>query len=117
MSTVRVFHCDDSPAFRLLVREMLRDYEGIDVIGEAATLEEALASLPDARADVVLVDLLEGAPEDELVDRLRAVAPDSRFLVYSGMPERTGGSAEGHLHKSATFEELHRVIGQVAAGA
>ena len=111
---VRVFHCDDSESFRLLVREMLRELGDVEVIGDAATVDAALAALPDADPDVVLLDLLEERDEDELVGELRDAAPEARFVVYSGRPERTGEAAEGHVHKAVAFDELHRVITEVA---
>jgi DNA-binding NarL/FixJ family response regulator len=114
VAPVRVFHCDDSAAFRVLVREMLRDRGGVEVIGDAATVDDALAALPGTDPDVVLIDLLDACDEDELVRALRPVAPAARFLVYSGRLERTGLSADGHVHKGAPFEELVRAITAVA---
>jgi two-component system response regulator DevR len=112
---VRVFHCDDSESFRLLVREMLRELGDIEVIGDAATVDAALAALPNVSPDVVLLDLLDQGDEDDLVGRLRPAAPEARFVVYSGRPERTGAAADGHVHKAVAFDELHRVITEVAA--
>ena len=117
MVPVRVFHCDDSESFRLLVREMLRDSTDVEVVGAAATVADALAALPGADPDVILLDLLEQSGEDELVSRLRAVAPEARIVVYTGHPERTGAAADGHVHKAVAFEELHRVITEVAGRA
>jgi DNA-binding NarL/FixJ family response regulator len=117
VALVRVFHCDDSVAFRVLVREMLRELGGVEVVGDAATVDDAVAALPAAEADVVLLDLFDDVGEDELVSRLRPVAPQARFVVYSGMPERTGEAADGHLHKAAAFDEQHRVITEVAGRA
>jgi len=117
MTPVRVYLCDDSASFRLLVREMLRETGEIEVVGEASTIEEARAGLPGSDAQVVLLDLLDREHEDELVAQLRDSAPGARFVVYSGMPERQGEAAEAHVHKSAQFEELRRVIVEVAAGA
>ena len=111
---VRVFHCDDSPAFRLLVREMLGELGGVEIVGEASTLEEALDVLPGAAADVVLVDLFAREREDELLRLLRGAAPGARLLLYTGMPEdRAPDGAERHVHKSVPFEELHRAITEV----
>jgi DNA-binding NarL/FixJ family response regulator len=117
-SAVRVFHCDDSPAFRVLVREMLHDLGGVRLVGEAGTLEEALARLPEAAPDVVLVDLFEQHRKDELLELLRAAAPGARLVLYTGMPEdRAPLGADGHVHKSAPFERLRRTITEVAARA
>jgi DNA-binding NarL/FixJ family response regulator len=110
----RILVVEDEALVAMLVEDALLD-AGASVIGPAATVAEALAGLPGARADVVLVDLLDSSSEDQLIAQLRGVAPDARFLVYSGMPERTGATADGHLHKSVTFDELHRAIREVAA--
>src|SRR3954447_9702086 len=118
VTPVRVFHCDDSAAFRLLVREMLLELGGdVEIVGHAANVEDAVTALPEAAADVVLLELFDGGTQDELVSRLRPVAPGARFVVYSGMPKRTGDMADGHLHKGAAFDELHRVITEVAGRA
>jgi chemotaxis response regulator CheB len=50
--TVRVLHCDDSEAFRVLVREMLHDEDGIDLVGEADGAESAIAQARALAPDV-----------------------------------------------------------------
>ncbi len=108
---VRVFHCDDSMAFRVLVREMLQPYGDVEVVGDAATLDEAVARLPEAQADVVLVDLFERERGEQLLQVLGEAAPGARMIVYTGMPEdHSPPGTATYLHKSATFDELYRVI-------
>ena len=112
---VRVFHCDDSSAFRILVREMLLDLGGVEMVGEASDLAEALASLPGARADVVLVDLFDQERPGELLSRLRDASQGSHLLLYTGMPEQhVPVGADGHVHKSVAFTELRHAIFEVA---
>ena len=108
---VRVFHCDDSSAFRLLVREMLQTLGGVELVGEAGTLDEAVARIPGAGPDVLLVDLFERERGNELLTTLRAAAPGARLIVYTGMPEEhTPAGADDHVHKSVPFDQLHRVV-------
>ena len=114
MPTVRVFHCDDSSAFRVLVREMLAELGGVEIVGDAGTVEEALARLPTADAEVVLLDLIENWRDDDLLDPLRRAAPQAEFLIYTGMPESRVPGTLRHVHKSVPFEELHRIITEVA---
>ena len=112
---VRVFHCDDSFAFRILVREMLSDFGDVEVIGEADDLGQALTLLPAAAADVVLVDLFEQDRPETVLPRLREAAPGARLLLYTGMPAaRVPDGADGHIHKSVPFDELHGAIVQAA---
>lgn len=106
-----MFHCDDSTAFRVLVREMLREMGDVDVVGEAANLDEALERLPRTDAEVVLVDLFERDRAAQLLELLREAAPGAALLLYTGMPaDAAPGGAEGHVHKSAAFPDLHRAI-------
>jgi DNA-binding NarL/FixJ family response regulator len=115
---VRVFHCDDSSAFRVLVREMLHELGGMEMVGDAATLDEALDELAAAAPDVVLVDLFANDRADELMPLLRGAAPGARMLVYTGMPDsRVPPGADGHVHKSVPFEELHRRIVEAATAS
>lgn len=115
MTPVRVFHVDDSESFRVLVGEILRDDREVEHVGGASTVREAMERLPGVAPDVVLLDLLDREEEDVLVARLRPAAPSARFVVYSGVPDRAGTAADAHLRKSAAFDDLRRVIVEVAA--
>jgi DNA-binding NarL/FixJ family response regulator len=115
-SPTRVFHCDDSSAFRVLVREMLHDLGGVELVGEAATLQEAMDRIPPAHPDVLLVDLFERERAADLLAALRDAAPGARILIYTGMPaDHVPDGADGHVHKSVPFETLHQAITQVVA--
>ena len=117
-SAIRVFHCDDSTAFRLLVREMLLELGDIEMVGEAEGLHEALARLPAVAPDVVLVDLFEHDRPEQLLPLLREAAPAARMLLYTGMPgDRVPAGADGHIHKSVPFTDLHRAILEAAGSA
>ena len=81
---IRVFHCDDSEAFTRLVSFWLSEHDDIEHAGEAHTAEAALAALPDARADVILLDTLGRPGDDALLHAIRAAAPGAKVIVYSG---------------------------------
>ncbi len=119
---IRVFHCDDSEAFTRLVSFWLAEHDDIEHAGEARTAEAALAALPGARADVVLLDTL-GRPGDEaLLRAFRAAAPEAKVIVYSGYVSLLGDGALGHeadayLEKGDDEGPLIRTIRAVAARA
>jgi DNA-binding NarL/FixJ family response regulator len=111
---VRVFHCDDSSSFRVLVREVLADYEDVELVGEAGSPAEALAAVAAARPDVVLLDLLPPQSRGDLVSELHRVVPAARIVVYSGYPvtiaRERHPDACAYLDKKASFEVLHETL-------
>jgi DNA-binding NarL/FixJ family response regulator len=89
--TVRVFHGDDSDAYRLLIRETLPAHGDIAVVGGAGTVEEVLAGVARERPDVVLLDQMGGSG---VVERLRAVDRRVRVVILSGYEPGHGGDEE-----------------------
>lgn len=57
MTPVRVLLADDQALFREALATLLATHDGIDVVGEAGTGEEALSQVASVRPDVVLMDL------------------------------------------------------------
>jgi two-component system, NarL family, response regulator NreC len=111
---VRVFHCDDSSSFRVLVREILADYDDVEMVGEAGSPGEALARVVAARPDVVLLDLLPPDTHDDLVTTIARRVPDAKIVVYSGYPVSVARErhpdACAYLEKRAPFERLVATI-------
>jgi DNA-binding NarL/FixJ family response regulator len=116
---IRVLHCDDSEAFTRLVSFWLAEHEDIEYVGEAHTAEAALAALPVAKPDVVLLDTLGKPGDDSLLQAIRAAAPGVKVIVYSGyvrlMHEGAlGQSADGYLEKGDDEGPLLNAIRAVA---
>jgi DNA-binding NarL/FixJ family response regulator len=119
--SVRVFLVDDHALFRTGVRAELMSRH--DIVGEAADADTAVARIPAARPDVVLLDVhLPGGGGVEVLRRLLASETDVRFLALSvsDAPEdviaviRAG--ARGYVTKSITGDELADAVTRVAAG-
>jgi len=107
---------------RLGVRSML-EREGFVVAGTTATVSEAIGMLPDAAADVVLLDLhLPDASGAEGVTRIRDVATTLPIVVFS--IDRTPGliravlraGANGYVTKDAPVARLVAALRAAAAG-
>ena len=101
---IRVFHCDDSEAFTRLVAFWLAEHSDIEHVGQAHTADAALAALPAARPDVVLLDTLGKPGDDTLLQAIRAVSPGVKVIVYSGYVRlmqdgALGQTADGYLEK------------------
>jgi DNA-binding NarL/FixJ family response regulator len=111
---IRLFHCDDSEAMRMLVREQFASHERVDVVGAAPDPQAAVSGAAEVQPDVVLLDLLDPDNADRLVSELRSAAPQARIVVYSGYPPDAAriahGGADAYVEKSAPFSALERAV-------
>lgn len=119
---MRVLLCDDHPVFRDGMRLLLTEL-GHDVVGEAATGEEAVTLAEQCRPDVVVMDLhLPGMSGVEATRAVLLANPAIRVLVLTMVDDdatilaalRAG--ARGYLLKGAGHTEVDRAIAAVAAG-
>jgi DNA-binding NarL/FixJ family response regulator len=120
----RVLIVDDHAMFRAGVRAELGT--AVDVIGEAADVDEAIAAVLAGRPDVVLLDVhLPGGGGAEVMRRLStsmsaADAPRFLALSVSDAAEDVIGTiragARGYVTKTITGPELIDAIRRVADG-
>ena len=124
---IRVLIADDHAVVRQGLRTFLELQADIDVVGEAADGEEAVAAAGEHAPDVILLDLvMPGLDGIGALRRLREAAPASRVIVLTSFGEderlfaalRAG--ATGYLLKDVEPAELvrgdpHRARGAVAA--
>ncbi|NYD40797.1 LuxR C-terminal-related transcriptional regulator [Nocardioides panaciterrulae] len=122
---VRVVVVDDHAMFRSGVRaELAASGAGqVDVVAEAADVDEAVAAVEAQRPDVVLLDVhLPGGGGAEVMRRTATSVPGTRFLALSvsdAAEDVIGtirGGARGYVTKTITGPELVRAIGRVADG-
>jgi DNA-binding NarL/FixJ family response regulator len=115
---IRVLHCDDSTAFRALLRAELEDDADIDIVGEAPDIDGAIAVAGRVRPDIVLLDLLD--VDRDAVGELRGVAPGVEVVVLSGHPREYGegrrAGAAAYVEKDAPIDELRETVLRVAGG-
>jgi len=114
---------DDHPVVRQGLRVLLEVHDGIDVTGEAADGEEALAQAAALTPDVILLDLkLPGMDGIAVLRALRDRGVASRILVLTsgndpaqvGLALRSGAS--GFLYKDVDPDALIRAIRAVNDG-
>lgn len=133
---IRVAVVDDHPVFRLGMAALLDSFEGVRVVGHAASAGEARTLLGlapgdepavgavGARPDVVLMDLDlgDGSGVDVTRDLVRA-DPAARVLVVTmhedddAVVAAVRAGARGFLVKSASPAEVERAVHAVADGA
>jgi len=117
----RVVIVDDHAMFRTGVRAEIAS--AVDVVGEAADVDEAVAVIGATRPDVVLLDVhLPGGGGVEVMRRVSQRVPETRFLALSvsdAAEDVIGtirGGARGYVTKSITGPELVAAIDRVAEG-
>jgi DNA-binding NarL/FixJ family response regulator len=115
---VRVLHCDDSAAFRALLRAELEDDADIELVGEAPDVDGAIEVAGRTRPDVVLLDLLD--VDRDAVGELRVAVPGVSVVVLSGHPREYGegrrAGAAAYVEKDAPIAELRATVMRVAGG-
>ena len=124
---VRVVIVDDHAMFRRGVRAELESAGRgvVEIRGEAADVDEAVAAVTTYRPDVVLLDVhLPGGGGVEVMRRVGSsgAAPETRYLALSvsdAAEDVIGtirGGARGYVTKTITGPELVQAIGRVAEG-
>jgi DNA-binding NarL/FixJ family response regulator len=122
---VRLLLCDDHAVVRAGLRALLSSAEGIEVVGEAATGEEALAMAGSLRPDVVLMDLqLDGGMDGVTATRRLTSGgePGPRVLVLTmfdtdaDVTRAIEAGATGYLLKAERPDELFTAIRDAASG-
>ncbi|CAM5648056.1 DNA-binding response regulator OS=Streptomyces alboniger OX=132473 GN=CP975_15980 PE=4 SV=1 [Streptomyces alboniger] len=123
--SVRLLLCDDHAVVRAGLRALLSSAEGIDVVGQAATGEEALAMAARLRPDVVLMDLqLDGGMDGVTATRRLTdngttgprVLVLTMFDTDADVTRAIEAGATGYLLKAEQPEELFTAIRDAASG-
>ncbi len=112
-----VYICDNYGALRDLMRFALEDDARIQVVGEAEDAITCVRELPDARPDVLVLDLrMPGVTGLEAVPEIRGASPDTRIVVYSQyIDERTEAElaeagVEAWVRKDEDLSELRTTV-------
>jgi DNA-binding NarL/FixJ family response regulator len=117
----RVFVVDDHALVRSGVRAELGD--AVEVVGEAADVDGAVAGIRSLEPDVVLLDVqLPGGGGRAVLDAVLPSHPGVRFLALSvsdAAEDVIGvirGGARGYVTKAISGPELREAIERVRAG-
>ncbi len=122
--SVSVLLVDDHPVVRTGLRAVLGSRPGIEILGEAATGEEAVVLTGYLHPDVVLCDLRLGEGMDgvETTAALRALSPAPAILILSTFDRDADilraveAGAAGYLLKDALPDAIVEAIRAAARG-
>jgi DNA-binding NarL/FixJ family response regulator len=123
MDSIRILIADDHPLFRDGLRALLESVGDMQVIGEAATGDEALAQAHALQPDLILMDIkMPGINGIEATRRILQASPHTRILILTMFEDDESvfaairAGARGYLLKGALQEETLRAIRAVASG-
>jgi two-component system response regulator NreC len=120
---IRVLLVDDHTVFRAGLRALLEAESNIEVVGEAATGDEAVDQARTQRPDVVLMDLsMPSSGGLEATRRIVALELESRVLALTVHAEEEyllpviQAGASGYMNKTSADRDLIEAIRIVARG-
>ena len=124
MSTsIRVLLTDDHAVVRSGVRRLLEQYDGIEVIAEAESGEQAYQLFGEYLPDVLVMDMsMPGMGGLESLRRILTRFEDAKIIIFSmhenatfAMQALTSG-AVGYVAKSGDADDLVKAILDVSSG-
>ncbi len=118
-----IFLVDDHPLFRIGLRIVLDQEDGLKVIGEASDGFSAVEKIQDNPPDLSLIDVdLPGISGIRAVRILRKAVPDMKILMLSThddekyITEAMAAGANGYLLKCVDVSQLAKIIRSVFEG-
>jgi RNA polymerase sigma factor (sigma-70 family) len=121
MSPIRIMLVDDHEVVRTGLKAFIETQNGMQVVAEAGSGEEALQLAPQSRPDVVVMDItMPGMGGIEATRRFVSAYPERRILaltVHADQQfffEMMAAGATGYLAKQAAAEDLVEAIRAVA---
>lgn len=120
---IKVLIVDDHQLIRYGFKSLLNNAEGIEVIGDVGTGEEAIEFTREHCPDVILMDIrMPGIGGLEATRKIVRSCPESRILVVTACDAEPFPSsllevgATGFLSKGGSDDELLTAVRMVAAG-
>lgn len=120
---IRVILADDHELVRVGVRRLLQSHESIDVVGEAASGEEAVYLVEHEHPDVAILDVL--MPQLDGIGAARRIKEFSfrtKVLMLTSfednhyLEQALHSGADGYLSKNVGRQELHEAVTNVVQG-
>lgn len=120
---LRILLVDDHEVVRLGVRALINDEPGMEVVGEAGTVHEAMNQAKRLLPDIVVLDMR--LPDGHGVDvcrQLKSDLPETRIIVLTSFPDdevildAIACGADGYVLKQIGSGELLNALQRVGRG-
>jgi DNA-binding NarL/FixJ family response regulator len=120
---MRVLIVDDHPVTRDGLRTAFNLADEIEVVGEAASGEEAIKVVADTKPDIVFMDVrMPGMNGIQATRQIRENNPDTKIILFTidesraSVAEAIQAGVSGYLLKDASVGELINAARQAMAG-
>jgi two-component system response regulator DevR len=121
--SLRILLVDDHEVVRLGVRALIERQPGMEVVGEATTVREAVSQTEQLAPDVVVLDIrLPGGNGLEACRQIKDLRPETRIIVLTSYPDdevlfdAIACGADGYVLKQIGSDDLIRALEQVGRG-
>ncbi len=123
MEPLTILIADDHPVFRKGLRALLASMQGVELVGEATSGEEAIRLAEQLQPDVILMDLqMPGGGGLAAIRQIIQTSPHIRILVLTMFQDDDSvfaalrAGARGYILKDMDDEEISRAILAVGSG-
>jgi two-component system response regulator DevR len=120
---LRILLVDDHEVVRVGVRALIERQPGMEVVGEAGTVREAVSQARDLMPDVVVLDIrLPGGNGLDACRQIKAQRPDTRIIILTSFPDdeilfdAISAGADGYVLKQIGSDDLIRALERVGRG-
>lgn len=121
--TIKILLVDDHAMFRAGIRALIEAEDRIEVVGEAASGDEAVDCVRELKPDLVIMDLaMPGSNGLDATRRISALGLNTKVLVLTVHAEEeylvpvVEAGASGYLTKTSADTDLLEAIRVVARG-
>jgi two-component system response regulator DevR len=120
---LRILLVDDHEVVRVGVRALIERQPGMQVVGEASTVGDAITQAEQLAPDVVVLDVrLPGGNGLQACQQIKAQRPETRVIILTSYPDEQilfdaiASGADGYVLKRVGSDDLIRALERVGRG-
>jgi DNA-binding NarL/FixJ family response regulator len=121
--SLRILLVDDHEVVRVGVRALIDRQPGMEVVGDASSVREAIDQVERLAPDVVVLDIrLPGGSGLDACQQIKAIRPQTRIIILTSYPDdevlmdAIACGAEGYVLKQIGSDDLLRALERVGRG-
>lgn len=122
-NNVTVFIADDSLVVRERLTTLLNELEGIEIVGQAETVADAITAIRQLKPAVVILDIrMPGGSGIDVLRSIKQDEPATVVIVLTNYPypayrkQSLAAGADFFFDKSTEFDQIAKVLEQLKRG-